>query len=211
MSALSSLLVLAVLALCFSFASVRGVEVDMAMDVSNCTDFTNCRDCAAQTNCGWCPAFGLCLEGTSRNVSTDGTCNVTTGGWHFNASDCRNCSSFTNCKSCVEAYSSDTGSVCGWCNSFGSGNKTTNATCWEGTVAGPFFKSLVSNETCAHKSWGLSSGFCGDDEEKRKLAIIIGLSVAGGLFVLAVVATIIFVIVKRMQRSRGYHAINETA
>jgi hypothetical protein len=50
-----------------------------------------------------------------------------------------------------------------------------------------------------------------DDDAKRKLAIIIGLSVAGGLFVLAVVATIIFVIVKRMQRSRGYQAINESA
>jgi hypothetical protein len=49
-----------------------------------------------------------------------------------------------------------------------------------------------------------------DDSEKRKLAIIIGLSVAGGLFVLAVVATIIFVIVKRAQRSRGYQAINES-
>jgi len=50
-----------------------------------------------------------------------------------------------------------------------------------------------------------------DDSEKRKLAIIIGLSVAGGLFVLAVVATIAFVIIKRAQRSRGYQAINESA
>jgi len=50
-----------------------------------------------------------------------------------------------------------------------------------------------------------------DDDEKRKLAIIIGLSVAGGLFVFAVVATVIFVIVKRAQRSRGYQAINESA
>ncbi len=47
--------------------------------------------------------------------------------------------------------------------------------------------------------------------EKKKLAIIIGLSVAGGLFVLAVCATIIFVVVKRLQRSKGYVAINETA
>ncbi|ELR13241.1 plexin repeat domain containing protein [Acanthamoeba castellanii str. Neff] len=211
MSVLSSLLVVVVLALCFSFASVRGQDFDM-MDAANCTDYTNCRDCASQPNCGWCPAFGLCLEGTSANVSTDGTCNVTTGGWHFNATDCRNCSSFKNCKSCVEAYSSKNGAVCGWCEPFGTGKNKTNGTCWEGTAAGPFYKSLTANETCAQKHWGLDSKICGeDDDAKRKLAIIIGLSVAGGLFVLAVVATIIFVIVKRMQRSRGYQAINESA
>merc|ERR1711879_791586 len=128
MSVLSSLLVVVVLALCFSFASVRGQEDFDLMDASNCTDYTDCRDCASQPNCGWCPAFGMC---------------------------------------------------------------------WEGPAAGPFYKSLVANEACAQKHWGLDSKICGDDDDaKRKLAIIIGLSVAGGLFVLAVVATIIFVIVK---------------
>ncbi len=131
------------------------------MDAANCTDYTDCRDCASQPNCGWCPAFGLCLEGTSANVSTDGTCNVTTGGWHFNATDCRNCSSFKNCKSCVEAYSSKNGAVCGWCEPFGTGKNKTNGTCWEGTAAGPFYKSVTANETCAQKHWGLDSKICG--------------------------------------------------
>jgi hypothetical protein len=61
----------------------------------------------------------------------------------------------------VEAYSSKNGAVCGWCEPFGTGKNKTNGTCWEGTAAGPFYKSVTANETCAQKHWGLDSKICG--------------------------------------------------
>ncbi len=52
----------------------------------------------------------------------------------------------------------------------------------------------------------------GDDDSsshKRKMAIVVGLSVAGGIFVLAVTSTIVFVLVRRSRKLDGYTTINE--
>jgi len=211
-------LVAVLLALSVSFAGVRGYEADLDGDyydndfseLANCPEYSNCKACTEAKGCGWCPALNECLEGTA-NGSTDGSCQQNGTGWHINATECRNCSAFTDCTSCTGAYN---GSVCGWCESFPvnitvNTTKTINATCWEGGKEGPYYHAWP---TCPRRDWLFDSNSCDDDDsEKRKLAIIIGLSVAGGLFVLAVVATIAFVIIKRAQRSRGYQAINESA
>jgi len=148
-------------------------------------------------------------------------------GWHTHISDCRNCSIYGDCHSCSSAYNNSINANttvngtsfhgCGWC---GSDYKGKNM-CFEGTVAGPFQQNLtclaVSQVThnSTNTNWRFTRESCPSDDnssEKRKLAIIIGLSVAGGLFILAVVATVVFILVKRYRRGFSeYGPINDGA
>jgi len=194
----------------------------------NCSIFTQCFTCLSSISCGWCSGLNKCLAATTSTYelqSDDATCNATLG-WHVHVQDCRNCSIYTDCASCVKAYNNTlhpTNSThnstvgwngCGWCGN----DKTGSGNCFDGTVQGPFKLGLkclsVSQVThnTTNGSWRFDAKHCpsNNDSEKRKLAIIIGLSVAGGLFVLAVIATIVFIIVKRYRHKYSeYGPIND--
>jgi hypothetical protein len=194
----------------------------------NCSSFSTCSNCLSSIYCGWCSGLNKCLAATNSSSyeleSDDATCNASLG-WHVHAQDCRNCSIYNDCKSCVNAYNQNNTHAnksanwngCGWCgdSSKGSGH------CFEGTSQGPY-QAVTNTPSCpsvsqmtqntTNSNWRFDAESCpsNSDDEKRKLAIIIGLSVAGGLFVLAVIATIVFIIVKRYRHKYSeYGPIND--
>jgi len=205
------------------------VDNYMGVTAANCSALTNCFDCLKTTSCGWCAGTSKCLAIPDDASVLDADafeCSAELG-WHTDLKDCRNCAIYTNCHACSNAYNNSINANtttngtefhgCGWC---GGDYKGKNM-CFEGTAAGPYQLNLtcLSVSQTTHNStnhnWRFTAKSCPSDDnssEKRKLAIIIGLSVAGGLFILAVIATIVFILVKRFRRNfNEYGPINDGA
>lgn len=77
------------------------------------TEYSNCGDCTADKNCGWCGPTATCYNGT-RGGPADSTCYGESWFYAFGQSPnlCPNCTSFNDCKSCLFW-----GEDCAWCGS----------------------------------------------------------------------------------------------
>jgi len=87
----------------------------------DCSTFSsNCQECTASKDCGWCEAAGKCMNST--NGIPDGNCNI----WWLTCSDEDICLDNQDCSSCTE-------NGCGWCDDYqclkGTSQGAEKATC----------------------------------------------------------------------------------
>jgi glycosyltransferase involved in cell wall biosynthesis len=161
------------------------------LQTTNCSALTNCSDCSQYAGCGWCPANQQCQAGGEHGpLDAASNCTGGTGGWSVNATQC--CPVTKDCEKCAKVEG------CGFCSD--------SSTC-ERSDKGNAFN--LHSKCHTGSSLKTSTDDCSSDSDKRKIAIIVGCSVAGGLIVLAAIATAIFCIYHRTNKRRGYTAINQ--
>eukprot|EP01089_Gocevia_fonbrunei_P011690 TRINITY_DN2540_c0_g2_i2.p1 TRINITY_DN2540_c0_g2~~TRINITY_DN2540_c0_g2_i2.p1 ORF type:complete len:234 (+),score=58.41 TRINITY_DN2540_c0_g2_i2:81-782(+) len=162
------------------------------LQTTNCSALTNCSDCNQFSGCGWCPASQTCLAGNEHGpLEQNSNCTDGKGGWSVNETQC--CPSTKDCEDCAKVAG------CGFCSD--------SSVCERSDKDGvPFY---LSSKCSSSNKLKTSTDDCSSDSDKKKLAIIIGCSIAGGLLVIVAITTAIFCIYQRTNKRRGYTAINQ--